>query len=287
MGSTWQHDVLPAGPRGLSTLLPLVSFGGVPSGSHHQRHTPRRTNLDPRWFVLARNLQVDDARQDGRSPAPRGGFFSTQCFSMFSDKNHGCLWSSTDCVSFVWMRSVEAVASHPEPLRWTRFVTDPKVEPQNCKMKMQTILGASYFETTASSSHFPISSQQSHRISTSNQNDTKLNPLSSSWKSATMHYPPQRAAAAIPSAAIDIFRAEEITGEISDRIVGWSFVEGFSVAPCPVTARYGAIPSYTGWLALTFKVKLPCFKWPKRRHGDLADFTVSSFQNEEMWLDHN
>ncbi|CAL1135461.1 unnamed protein product [Cladocopium goreaui] len=49
-------------------------------------------------------------------------------------------------------------------------------------------------------------------------------------------------------------QVDEITGEISDRIVGWSFVDGFGVAPCAVTARYGAIPSYTGWLALTFKV---------------------------------
>jgi len=49
-------------------------------------------------------------------------------------------------------------------------------------------------------------------------------------------------------------QTDEVTGEITDRIVGWSFVEGFGVAPCQVTARYGAIPLYTGWLALTFKV---------------------------------
>ncbi|CAK9087825.1 unnamed protein product [Durusdinium trenchii] len=62
-------------------------------------------------------------------------------------------------------------------------------------------------------------------------------------------------------------QVDEVTGEVSDQIVGWSFYEGFGVEPCPVTARYGAIPSYTGWLALTFKV-------PDAAKGRFALFTA-------------
>ncbi|CAJ1420662.1 unnamed protein product, partial [Effrenium voratum] len=46
---------------------------------------------------------------------------------------------------------------------------------------------------------------------------------------------------------------DEITGEVMDRVVGWGSAPGFDIAPCPAFARYGALPSYTGWLALTFK----------------------------------
>lgn len=84
---------------------------------------------------------------------------------------------------------------------------------------------------------------------------------------------------------------KEITGEISDRIVGWSFVDGFGVAPCAVTARYGAIPSYTGWLALTFKVGWSCrgFKWPLETpwtQKKYLKFPAELTNNyEQIWLD--
>ena len=65
------------GALGEFTLLPLVSL--MCSKLHQQRHTPRRTNLDPRWFVLARNLQVDDARQNCRPCRSKSG--RQRCFS--------------------------------------------------------------------------------------------------------------------------------------------------------------------------------------------------------------
>ncbi|CAE7823884.1 unnamed protein product [Symbiodinium microadriaticum] len=47
---------------------------------------------------------------------------------------------------------------------------------------------------------------------------------------------------------------DDITGITVEPINGWADAGGFGVAPCPVSLMYGAIPSATGWLSISFYV---------------------------------